>query len=212
MSVNFVAIDFETASSDRNSACALGAAIVRDGSIVERKYSLLNPHMPFESYSIHIHGITEEAVQHAPDFAQIYPTVYDLLHEQIVAAHNTSFDMAVLAATCESRCLPLPAMQPFDSVRMAEQAWPNLERYKLSILAQHFGFPLKHHNAVEDATVCALLILKACEDYQADSLEALRRTLQRQTAQRHAHKKGVTEISLLDALDPPLSCPEISSS
>lgn len=173
MSLDFVAIDFETASNVKDSACALGAAIVKNGKIVDRRYSLLNPKKEFERFCITIHGITPEIVSSAPDFSQIYPSVFEILDGNYVAAHNAPFDLSVLAATCESRALPLPSMKPFDSVSMAMNAWPYFEKYRLDALATHFGYPLKHHNAAEDATVCALIILKAAEEYSATSLKEL---------------------------------------
>jgi len=193
MPINFVAIDFETANSDRGSACALGIAVVQNGVITSRKYSLLNPHVSFEPFSTHIHGITTETVQRAPDFAEIYPMVYEMLNGNTVAAHNTDFDIAVLNAVCRNRRLSVPRIHPFDSVEMAQKAWPNLEKYKLNMLAQHFQIPLKHHNAVEDATVCALLILRACKEYQAESLSSLWQILDGR--KKGASKSGETAIT-----------------
>ena len=40
---NFVAIDFETANGKRSSICSVGAAIVKNGEIVDSFYSLVKP-------------------------------------------------------------------------------------------------------------------------------------------------------------------------
>lgn len=40
---DFVAIDFETANGRRSSVCSVGIVIVRDGVIVDRFYSLIQP-------------------------------------------------------------------------------------------------------------------------------------------------------------------------
>lgn len=177
MPIDFVAIDFETANSSRDSACALGAAIVKNGVIVERKYSLLNPNVVFEQFCTYIHGITAETVIEAPDFAEIYPAVFQMLDGQHVAAHNASFDLAVLKESCQSRGLLFPQVDSVDTVEMARRAWPGLEKYKLSALAKHFSLPLKHHNAVEDATACAMLIQLACQQQEVDSVPALKKKL-----------------------------------
>ena len=39
----FAAIDFETANSHRSSVCSVGVAIVRNGVITDRFYSLIRP-------------------------------------------------------------------------------------------------------------------------------------------------------------------------
>lgn len=43
---DFVAIDFETANGRRSSVCSVGIVIVRDGVIVDRFYSLIQPTPP----------------------------------------------------------------------------------------------------------------------------------------------------------------------
>ena len=40
---DFAAIDFETANYDRSSVCSVGVVIVRDGEIVDKFYSLIQP-------------------------------------------------------------------------------------------------------------------------------------------------------------------------
>lgn len=41
--MNFAAIDFETATGRRNSACAVGIVTVEDGEIIDKYYSLIRP-------------------------------------------------------------------------------------------------------------------------------------------------------------------------
>ena len=60
MSVSFTAIDFETANRRLASACALGVVRVRDGRVVDTRYSLIRPpagHDGFERGNVRIHGI-----------------------------------------------------------------------------------------------------------------------------------------------------------
>ena len=40
---DFVAIDFETANSERSSVCSIGIVIVRDGVITDSFYSTIQP-------------------------------------------------------------------------------------------------------------------------------------------------------------------------
>ena len=109
---SFVAIDFETASNDRDSACAIGVAVVRAGRIVSREQHLIRP--PTREFRFtHIHGLTWEDVRDAPTFAEVWRNLSPVLSElDFLAAHNASFDRGVLAACCESYRLRRPA-QPF---------------------------------------------------------------------------------------------------
>lgn len=45
--MNFVAMDFETASGKRWSACSLSLVVVRQNQIVDEFYTLINPQTPF---------------------------------------------------------------------------------------------------------------------------------------------------------------------
>ena len=172
--MNFIAIDFETANGSRNSACSLGIAVVREGAIVERRYSLINPHMSFQRYCCYIHGITESAVRQAPTFADLYPELFRLFDGQVIAAHNAAFDIAVLRASCEARGLKMPKVDPFCSVEMSRIAWPELPHHRLNSLAEEFGLELNHHNAIGDATACAQLILLCADQFGANNIEELR--------------------------------------
>ena len=159
---SFVAIDFETASNDRDSACAIGIAIVRAGRIVSREQHLIRP--PTREFRFtHIHGLTWEDVRDAPTFAEVWRNLSPVLSESdFLAAHNASFDRGVLSACCESYRLRRPA-QPFVcTVQVARSVW-NTYPTKLPDVCRHLGIPLTHHEAGSDAEACARIVLAAYE-------------------------------------------------
>jgi DNA polymerase-3 subunit epsilon len=172
--MDFVAIDFETANGSRNSACSLGVVIVKQGRIVDRRYSLINPQTNFQRYCTYIHGITESAVKNAPTFSDIYPVLFDMLNGQVLVAHNAPFDVAVLKASCDGRGLATPRVDPFCSVEMARIAWPELPHHRLNSLAEQFHLDLRHHNAIGDATACAQLVLLCADQFGANNIAELR--------------------------------------
>ena len=94
--MDFVAIDFETATDKRNSACSVAVVEVRGGEIA-RTYSTLirPPRLAFLPFNIEIHDITPEMVEHERDFAGVWPELRPFLENHIVFAHNASFDMGV---------------------------------------------------------------------------------------------------------------------
>lgn len=66
---NFVAIDFETMTSELTSACAIGLVKVINGHLQQSFYSLINP-IPDDRTrdNIAVHGITHEMAADAPSF------------------------------------------------------------------------------------------------------------------------------------------------
>lgn len=197
--LNFIAIDFETASASRDSACSLGAVTVRDGVIVDRRYSLIKPNGPFSEFCIRVHGITEKDVETAPTFSDIYPVVYKLLNNQVVVAHNANFDIGVLRASCESRNLLMPNVTPFCTVDMSRIAWPDLPKHKLNTLCDEFHFPLNHHNAIADATACGQILLRCADELHATSIEDLQNTLAKRKAKQQRKAKKLMELSKSNA-------------
>ena len=64
---DFVAIDFETANYVRSSVCSIGLVFVRNGQIVDERYSLIKPYPNYYLASnTAIHGLTREDTQDAP--------------------------------------------------------------------------------------------------------------------------------------------------
>jgi DNA polymerase III subunit epsilon len=162
----FVAIDFETADYGPDSACALGLVRVENHQIVQRSYSLIKP--PRRRFVFtYLHGITWEDVARQPSFAEVWPTVTPLLEGiDFLAAHNASFDRAVLQRCCEAAGLESP-QTPFQcTVRLARQTW-NIYPTKLNNVCDHLGITLKHHHAAADAEACALIVIAAHQSASA---------------------------------------------
>lgn len=169
--MNFVSIDFETANEKRYSPCAVGLVVANDQGIVDEFYSLINPMMEFRSYNTYVHGITEEDVTDAPTFAELWPKLHDYLKNNMVIAHNASFDMSVIRNTLDYFNLPYPTMDYLCTVKLSQHIWPELENHKLNTLAAHHGITFEHHHALEDARVAAKVMQKAMEVYGTKSLE-----------------------------------------
>src|SRR5688572_11683011 len=155
----FTAIDFETANRFRDSACAVGAVRVEHGRIVERYYRLVRPWSERFEYTA-LHGIAWADVRGAPSFDRVWPELRSLLRGvDFVVAHNASFDMAVLAASCERAGVrPLPPMRVKCTLQEA-RAW-GVRPATLPAVARHLGVPQrKHHRALDDAESCAEIAL-----------------------------------------------------
>ena len=153
---DFVAVDFETATRQYNSACSIGIAAVKDGEVVENFYSLIQPpNLEFEPDNIQIHGITPEMVKNAPTFDDVWRNIQKFFGPHLVIAHNARFDMLVLKHS-------LGWFRPedfhyVDSVSIAKDFVPGSK--SLAHCVQHFGIEMGcHHNALDDALACANVV------------------------------------------------------
>ena len=151
---NFVAIDFETANTDR-FPCQLGIVVVRNGEITERREFLIKP--PENKYSqscIRVHKITPNDTYDCMEFPDLWPEIKEYLRNELIVAHNISFDFDVLDKVVEYYNLDYV---PMLGVRCTCRLYKDK---KLSVVAEAIGIEYnKAHNALCDAEVCAKVFL-----------------------------------------------------
>lgn len=151
--ISFTAIDVETMTAERTSACAIGLVRVENGVILQKFYSLINP-VPDdrEQTNSHVHGITPEMVASAPTFGELWPFIRCYLDGSIVVAHNAEFDVDVLLKTSARFGIEISFRQVIDTMAITHVGLT--ESCRLS------GIPLDaHHDALCDATACARILL-----------------------------------------------------
>ncbi|SES45168.1 3'-5' exonuclease [Rhizobium sp. NFR03] len=151
-----IAIDFETANEQRGSACSVGLAWIEDGRVVRVEERLIRPRdMRFSSFNVAIHGIRPEHVENAGEFPEVMDEFADEFRGATMIAHNASFDFSVWRACLDLYRQSYPDLSYLCSVKMAQRVWPHLGSHRLNILAGHLGLTFRHHNAAEDAAICA---------------------------------------------------------
>lgn len=172
--MDFVAIDFETATSKYTSLCSMGICVVENSKIVERKEIFIRP-VPFEfnDYNIKIHGITPKMVRNKPTFDKYWNEVRPYLEGKTVIAHNAMFDVGALCATLDHFGIAYPSFDYLCTVKLSQLAYPELESHKLNKLCDALGITFSHHHAYDDAYACAMVLLRIIEDYSLLSLEEI---------------------------------------
>ena len=169
-SPDFVAVDFETASHTRDSACAVALVVVRENRIVKRVCRLIRP--PRSEFRFtYIHGISWEDVAGEKTFGELWPSLAPLLQNvRFLAAHNASFDRSVLQACCAVYGLELPDLPFLCTMKLARDLW-NLRPTTLPDVCRHLDIPLKHHDAASDAEACARIVLASRHGRRTSPLE-----------------------------------------
>jgi DNA polymerase-3 subunit epsilon len=156
----FAALDFETANTARESACAVSLVVVDGAEVIDTFTSLVKPPRGGFQFTA-IHGITARHVADAPSYRDVHGEVLRRLEGcAFVAAHNAAFDASVMRALCEWFALEPPAPPWRCTVKLARARWP-LPSVRLPEVCRHLGIPLKHHDATSDATACARIVVAA---------------------------------------------------
>lgn len=153
--VNFTAIDFETAKSNK-CACQLGIVVVRKGIIVEEKCFLIQPpENKYNRHTIKVHGIHPKDTANAPTFNDIWPEIKPYLQRQVVVSHNSSFDIGVIRHDCEYYGITPCKMLSFECTYVLH------DLRSLEDSCALYGIELSnHHNALDDARACANVFLE----------------------------------------------------
>lgn len=168
----WVAIDFETATAQRGSACAVGLVAVQHGQIVDSFRALIQPpDNHYDPFNIVIHGIAPADTANAPTFSEVWPEIEGFVGGSTLVAHNAGFDIGVLRAQCwAANVLPARDLDYACTLVSARVAWPGLPSYSLPWVCDHLGIDLAdHHDAIADASACAMVGLRLLENAKLDS-------------------------------------------
>lgn len=161
-------LDFETtglspACGDRPTEIAI--VLVRDGRIVDRFQSLMNPGrwIPYEVTSLT--GITNDMVAEAPPVAKVMREAARFVGAIPIVAHNASFDSRFWKAELDH--LSLPAGLPFAcTMLLSRRLYPRLPNHRLGTLVDLLHLPkaARAHRALADAEMTSHLWCRITRD------------------------------------------------
>lgn len=164
--LDFIAIDFETATGQRASICEAGICVVRDGKVKETHSWLVRPQNNYYYYrNIQIHGISPADTADAPEFPEIWKEISKYLKKSpVLVAHNAAFDISCIRQSLELYRIRKRDVTYYCSLRAARKLY-DFKCNTLDYLCNQFEIPYgKHHRAADDAEMCAQLFLREIRD------------------------------------------------
>jgi DNA polymerase III subunit epsilon len=163
--MDFTSIDVETANADLSSICQIGIVQFRDGAIVHRWSSYVNPNDYFDPMNVSVHGINQSDVSNAPAFSDIVSELHGYLTSSVVC-HHTAFDRTAIHAVHARHNVAVPEIQWLDTARVVRRTWRDRSRsgYGLRPVAEMLGITFNHHDAEEDARAAGEILLHAIRE------------------------------------------------
>ena len=158
----------------------IGAVRVRDGEILDRFDTFVDPGRPIPPAITELTGITDEMVAGAPSPKEALDAFLDFAGDALLIAHNASFDISFLrrAAELSGKTVSNPYL---DTVPMSRYVNPELKNHKLDTVAEYFGLgDFRHHRASDDAEMLARIYLCMTEKLRREGVhdfESLGRTM-----------------------------------
>ena len=177
--MSYYAIDVETANADYSSICQIGIVHFKDGQIIDKWCTLVNPEAYFDPFNSAIHGITEKDVEDAPTFDEIHIKIIEKITDKITV-HHMPFDRIAITRACLKYNLDIIQAKWLDSAKIVRRNWEQYaySGYGLANIADFLGIEFKHHDALEDAIAAAKVVHLACEQSQRSVEDWLIRTNQ----------------------------------
>lgn len=140
----------------------------------------------FHPFNVSIHGITENDVKDKPQFNEVWQDILPHLENNLVIAHNASFDMGCIREVLSEYGIEYPNIDYSCTRNLAKKAFPGLVSYSLSAVADYLSVDFSHHHAEQDAIACAVIAIRMCEICNVNSIHALAEHLGTSLGRIHA--------------------------
>jgi DNA polymerase-3 subunit epsilon len=216
VSLDFTAIDFETASSQPGSVCSVGLVRIRDGQIAGKSGGLVRPPDglgEFTDYQTSLHGITAAMVATAPPWRKVAAWIGDYAGADVLVCHDATFTIGVLRNACAADGIPLLAADFLCTTLLARQAF-RLPSYRLPFVADKCGVEfVGRHPVLINARGAALVAVALAHQHGASTPGELADTLgvrmgrlepgRYVPATRHGPRSGRDRPAASDASPPP---------
>lgn len=190
--MDFIAIDFEIANYNFNSACSLGMVFVDRTNIIDEKYFTIRPPGDlFDPKMTAVHQIPEEILLKSPTFPEIWSEIKEYFNrETLIIAHNAQFDMNVLRNTLIEYDIPTPNFYYACSIPISNRVIKKRISHSLIERTKYFRIQMEqHHNALSDARACAELVIASIKKANTNSIfEFLERYPDINVTLIHEHK------------------------
>ncbi len=169
--MNYVAIDFETANQNADSACAIGLSrFDQDGRQTESYYRLIRPPvMYFDPVCMAVHHLTPADCRWQPTFDELAGEITEFIGSDPLVAHNAPFDMRVLRASAGTYGIRLPQWSYYCSLGISRRLLAGYRSHSLGhLVSEYLNMEYDAHMAQSDAYACGVLFGRMLHDYLYD--------------------------------------------
>lgn len=165
----FIVFDLET-TGKYAATCAIteiGAVLVKNGEVIERYNTFVNPEMPIPEEVVKLTSITDDMVKDARKIGEVLPEFLAFVGNRLMIAHNADFDIGFLREAAKKRNIPFS--NPYlDTVALSRFLNKDLKSHKLDAVAKYYGLgDFNHHRACDDAEMLSLIFFRMVEKIHA---------------------------------------------
>ena len=180
----FCVFDIETTglSNLNDKITEIGAVIVKNGEIIDRYDTFVNPEMPIPQNITELTGITNEMVADARKIDQVLPEFFEFAKDRILVAHNASFDTGFIRRASE-QCGMEFNYTFLDTVALSKFVNPDLKKHKLNIIAEYYNLgDFNHHRACDDAEMLGQILMCMFDKLKNEGINDTEKMIQAMSA------------------------------
>ena len=182
----FCVFDIETTglSLADDKITEIGAVIVKDGQIVDRYNSLVNPEKLIPQDVVDLTHITNEMVENERTIIDVLPEFLNFVGDRILVAHNAKFDIGFIRKMCDMMEIPFKYTY-IDTVALSRYVNPELKRHKLNIIAEHYKLgDFNHHRACDDAEMLGEILVRMFDKLSYEDIKSTDKLVQAMNVQK----------------------------
>ena len=185
-----VVFDIETTglSVQNCKITEIGAVKIKNGEVLDRFNTFVDPETPIPEEIVKLTGITDEMVAGAPKYPEALKAFFDFIGnsetkatQPLLIAHNANFDIGFIRHFAKEAGLPFD--NPYlDTVALSRYINPELKKHTLDAIADayHLG-DFNHHRACDDAEMLAMIYFHMIEQMEKLELRDLKALQQEMT-------------------------------
>lgn len=120
---------------------------------------LVNPKQKLDPFITSLTGITDRNLRNQPTIDEVLPKFFDFIEDYVLVAHNTPFDIKMVACECYRNNITMCNNRLIDTVPLAKRmiSSNDVKDYKLTTLKKYFGIKIQSHRALQDCEMCAIV-------------------------------------------------------
>ena len=194
--LSFCVIDLETTGSlpNKDRIIDIGLIKVKNFEIVDEKNFLINPEMRIPRFIQKLTKIKQKDVESAPIIDDVIDDVINFIGDDILVAHNISFDIPFLNGVLKRLKKPILENKTLCTNIMTRNLIPEIISSNLTYMNKLFNLPeFKAHRALEDARMTAHLLvhyLHFFEDRQLTKVNQLYYPAKKFELHKRVYKKS----------------------
>lgn len=173
----FVVTDIETTGSIRGKdrIIEIAALKVRNGMVLDRFETLVNPHRIISKQISRLTHINNESVADSPPIEEVLPAYVKFVENGIFVAHNSLFDFCFINSEIRRiNTLGFKNQTDICTYRIAKRLLPDVKARGINGLSLYFDYPMKNrHRAMPDVQATYFFFNKFLELLKPNRINTL---------------------------------------